>query len=118
VQAGVFALIVVDVDFDFFGQVELGAVGKFQVFGIGGKNVVGFAGRNVLSEFPGVVGVLVPTNFFRLIGGAPDFYVNAVDGAIVRSPDCAEDYGVRLPWFLRRGIQDSRSQSKQTETEQ
>jgi hypothetical protein len=112
VQSGIFAFFVVDMDFDFLGQTELGAVGKFQVFGISGKNVVGFAGGNTLGEFTVMVRVLFPTDFLGLIGGAADFHPDAVDGTIVRAPDCTEDQSIGLPRLLWSG-----SEGASTDTE-
>jgi hypothetical protein len=116
-QTSIFALVVVDVHFDFLGQTELGAVGKFQVFGVGGKNIVGFAGGNVLSELTHVIGVLFPSDFFRLVGSTAYFHANAVDGAIVGSPNRAEDDCIGLPRFLRSGIQDSWGETKEDEAD-
>jgi hypothetical protein len=117
VQSGVFALVVVDVHFDFLGQAKLSAVGKFQAFRIGGKNVVGFACRNALGELARVVGVLIPADFVGLVGSAANFHSDAVDGAIVGPPDRAEDEGVRLVRFLRSGMQNSWNERKQDDTE-
>ena len=56
-QSRVFALFVKDVDFDFFGKAEWGAVVELHTFEIGGQDIVGFAGGNTLGEFAVVVGV-------------------------------------------------------------
>lgn len=81
-QSSVFAFVVVDVDSDFFDQVNRLALGGFDAFEVGGEDVVGFADGNALGEFSHVVGIDLPLGF--LIFGAADFYSDAIDGMIVR----------------------------------
>ena len=111
-QSGVLALFVEDVDFHFFRQAELSAVGKLHAFEIGGEYVVGFPGGNALGEFAVMVGVLIPANFFRLVGGTPNSYVHTVDGKVVGTPDRTEDERVGL-LLLRGGGQRAYGGAKQ-----
>src|SRR5579863_561038 len=96
VQAGILALVVIDVDRHFLGQVEGFAVGGLEVFEVGPENVVGFTGRNALGEFTVMVGVEFPADFAGFVGGTANFNRHAVDGLIVRTPDRAEDDRVGL----------------------
>jgi len=100
VQAGVFALVVVDVDGDFLDQVEGPAVGGFDVLEIGRKDIVALAGGNALGEFAVVVGEEFPADSFGLVGGAANPYGDAVDGVVVGPPDGAEDEAIGFFFFF------------------
>ena len=93
-QSGVFAFIIINVNSDFLDQAQRLAISRLVTLKIGPKNVVGFAGGDTLGKLAIVVGKELPLGFF--VFGAPNLYGYAVDGVVVRSPDCPEDEGIRL----------------------
>src|SRR5579872_175615 len=100
-QSGVFAFVVINVDGDFAGEVQRSSVSGFHAFQVGPEDIVGVPGRNALGELAHVVGVDLPLCFVFLVLGRADLHVYAVHGAIVGTPDSAENEGVRL---LRIGL--------------
>jgi hypothetical protein len=99
-QSSVFAFIMIDVNGNFLDQAQWPAVDRFEAFEVGRKNIVGLAGRNTLGELAHVVGVDLPADLLGFIGGAADFYWDAIDGAIVGSPDRAGDECVGLAFLI------------------
>ena len=94
VKAGIFPLIIVNMNGDILKQVERPPVGGLEVLQIGGQDVVGFPGGNAHGEFTVMVGIEFPLGL--LVFGAADFYEYAVDWAVVRTPDRSRDQSVGL----------------------
>jgi len=94
-QAGVFALVVVDVNGGVLSVDGL-AIGRFDAFKVRRKNVVGFSSGNALSELAMMVGIDIPADFLGLVGGTANLDVDSVDGAIVGAPDRTSDQRVGL----------------------
>src|ERR1700685_4194228 len=85
VQTNVHTLVILYVHGHRFRQTQSAAVGGFYAFEVSPDDVVDFAGGHPLGELPGMIGVTLPLGF--LIRLAADFYGDAVDGTIVRTPD-------------------------------
>ena len=96
VEAYILALVVVDVDSDFFDQVEGLAVFGLVAFEIGPHNVFGFFRGKALLELAVMVGVDLVADFLGLVGGFTNFDGNTVDRPIVGAPNRANDYRERL----------------------
>lgn len=96
VKTDVLALVFVDVDGDFPDQMNGLAVGRLKAFQVGREDIVRFASWDALGEFSHVIRVDLPADLFRLVAALADSYGDAIDGAIVGSPDGAGDQGVGL----------------------
>src|ERR1700730_12600565 len=102
-QTNIHTLVVLDVDIDWFHQMQGNAVSSLHALEIGPDDVVGLFGGHALREFAGVIGGEFPPCLLCFIGGAANLDRDAVDGATVRAPDRAEDERVgivRLEFFL------------------
>jgi hypothetical protein len=99
-QSSVFAFILIDVDGDFLDQAQRPAIYGLEAFEVGRKNIVGLTGRNALRELAHMVGVDLPAGLLGFIGGTADLHWDAVDRAVVRSPDRAGDESVRLAFLI------------------
>jgi hypothetical protein len=101
-QAGIFALVVIDVDRDFLHEMQRLALWCFDALDVGRKDIVGFSGGNALGEFAMMVGVDFPTNFLLFVGRAADVYSHAINGMIVGAPDSSKDDRVGLVFLALR----------------
>jgi len=106
-QAHIYTLVILYVHGDRLNKMQRVSVGGFDAFKVGPNKVVRFPNGNALCELAGMIGRELP---FRLLAGkAMDIDLDAVDGVIIRSPDCAEDQGIAiirfqlLRWGSRNG---------------
>src|SRR5208282_724763 len=122
-QSGVFAFVVINVDGNFFQEMKGLAVGGLDAFQVSPENVVCFTGGHALGKFAVMIGVKLPADLLRLIGGAPNLYGNAVYGMIVGAPDGSENESVGLFFLVlvsirRRVAERSCAQKLRSQTEE
>lgn len=63
-QPNIFALVIIDVDFDFLVEVQGHPLRRFDALQIGPHHVIPGADRHALRELALVIGVEVPVSFF------------------------------------------------------
>src|ERR1051326_3392671 len=98
-QSNVLALRGFNMDFDRLrGQMA----SRLNPHRLSGDFVIRRTGWHTLREFAAVVGNHLPLRTFGV--GAADFYFDAVDGLIVRSPDCSQDQGVIFRRVMARAV--------------
>jgi len=98
-QTNIDALIVFHVNGNLLSGVQGFSIRRLEPLEVSPDHVVGFAGAEALGELTLMVGNQFPARLAGFVLSAPDFHPDAVDGAIVWSPNGAKDQGVRLTRF-------------------
>src|SRR5580700_10383448 len=99
-QANILTFVSFDVDSNFFARLQLVSIQQLESLQISPDDVVGLAGRHPLCELPLMVGIKLPFGFFLIC--EPDLHVDAINRAVVRSPDRPKNQGVGLSRILAR----------------
>src|SRR5579862_6199221 len=93
-QADILAFVSFDVDGNFLTGLQPISIQQLEPLKIRPDDVVGLARWHPLGKLSLVVGIKLPFGFFLIC--APDLHVDAINWAVVRSPDRPKNQGVGL----------------------